>query len=38
MRAAMVHHADASRVVAERDQPLAQQHQPQRIAAGHDFR
>ena len=30
----MVHHADAPGRVAERDQLLAQQHQPQRIAAG----
>ena len=33
MRAAMVHDTHATRVVAERDQLLAQQHQPQRIAA-----
>ncbi len=38
VRAAMVHHADAPRAVAERDQFFPQQHQPQRIAAGHDFR
>ena len=37
MRAAMVHHTDAAGVVAERDQLLAEQHQPQRIAAGGDL-
>ena len=38
MRAAMVHDADAPGAVAERDQLLAQQHQPQRIAAGDELR
>ena len=37
VRAAMVHHADPARMIAECDQFLAEQHQPQRIAAGDDF-
>ncbi len=38
MRAAVIHHADPARGVTERDQLLAEQHQPHRIAAGDNFR
>src|SRR5262249_48947946 len=38
MRAAMVHYTDTPRCIAERDQPLAQQHQTQRLAARRHLR
>src|SRR6516165_8388391 len=38
MRAAVVHDADPARAVAERDQPFAEQHQPQRRAVALQFR
>ena len=38
VRAAMVHDADATRAVAERDQLLAQQHQPHGITVGLELR
>jgi len=38
MRAAVIEDPDFTGAVAKRDQPLAEQHQPQRVAVGDEFR